>query len=297
MKKISHLAAVKAAVSTTCALALVSSTAFAGNGTEGGNTELVPPSPTGWLTAFPTVVQTGTKPTLTWSINYPGNVGNCLDVIDGSWIRTLYKSRIEVRVIGSGTTTGACTGKNDDWVPAQAQVSLNGGDFKSVFYGNNLLVSPDQQVWSQMLQADQVIQFGGRYYANGSWGPTYTSLSSPGNIRVLKNGDIPPTAYDLRSTGNLKPFMEPYIDGDGRISIGPMDMIVMMELTQPSTNTASPCFNLQDMVLLVTCYGKNNAGHGNNLDGVDVGNPGNGFGGPGAQVDDTGLVDDEQNPE
>ncbi|MFK7852374.1 MAG: hypothetical protein AB8D78_15470 [Akkermansiaceae bacterium] len=302
MKTTSHLAAVKAVAYSTSVLIFASTITLAGNGNGnqgnngngGGNNQLIPTSPTGWLTAFPTVVQTGTKPTLTWSITYPANVTSCLEVNDTSWIRTLYKSRVEIRVIGSGVTTGGCAGKNTSWVPAQAQLSLNGAPFSSIFYGNNLQVNPDQVVWSKMLQPDQVIQFGGRYYAGGSWSKTYNSLNSGGNVRILRNGEIPPTAYDLQSTEALKPFMAPYLDGDGRISIGPMDMIVMMELTQDSTNMASPCYNLQDLVLLVTCLGKNNNGHGNNVDGVDVSNPGNGHGGPNGQVDPSGTVDDEK---
>lgn len=299
MKTTSHLAAAKAVAIASCVLAATSLTSLAGNGNEnssdgGGNSELIPSSPTGWLTAFPTVVQTGTKPTLTWAITYPSNVSSCFEVNDTSWIRTLYKTRVEIRVIGSGVTTGGCGGSNSNWVPAQAQLSVDGGSFTSIFYGNNLQVAPDQVVWSKMLQPDQVLQFGGRYYGGGSWSPTYTSLNSGGNIRILRNGEIPPTAYDLKSSSALKPFMAPYLGGDGRIKIGPMDMIVMMELTQNSSNTASPCYNLQDLVLLVTCRGKNNNGHGNNIDGVDVSNPGNGHGGPNGQVDPSGTVDDER---
>ena len=36
-----------------------------------------------------------------------------------------------------------------------------------------------------------------------------------------------------------------------------------------------------------------NNGHGNNLDGVDVSNPGQGHGGPNGEVDPSGGVDDE----
>ena len=35
----------------------------------------IPATPSGVMTAFPTVVQTGTKPTLTWNILYPAQIG------------------------------------------------------------------------------------------------------------------------------------------------------------------------------------------------------------------------------
>ena len=39
--------------------------------------------------------------------------------------------------------------------------------------------------------------------------------------------------------------------------------------------------------------GKNNNGHGNNLDGVDSSNPGQGGGGPNGAIDASGELDDE----
>jgi hypothetical protein len=299
MKTTSHLAAVKAAAFSSCALAATSLTLLAGNGNGngsgngGGNNQLIPSSPTGWLTAFPTVVQTGTKPTLTWSITHPSNIGNYVTIENTSEIVTEEQVDVEVHVIGSGVTTGGCSGNNSNWVPAQAQISLDGGSFTSIFYGNNTQVNPNAVVWSQRVNKNSRLRFGGRYYSGGAWSTTYTSSATTGNIRVLRDGEIPPTAYDLQSSGALKSFMAPYLGGDGRINIGPLDLIVMMELTQTDENMASPCYNLQDMVLLVTCRPKGNNGHGNNIDGVDVSNPGNGHGGPNGQVDPSGSVDDE----
>ena len=65
-------------------------------------------------------------------------------------------------------------------------------------------------------------------------------------------------------------------------------------LTQNDANINSPCYNMQDVVLLMTCAPKGNNGHGNNIDGVDSSNPGNGHGGPNGQVDPSGTVDDER---
>ena len=36
----------------------------------------IPTQPVGDLSAYPTIVQTGTKPTLTWGIVYPSTVGS-----------------------------------------------------------------------------------------------------------------------------------------------------------------------------------------------------------------------------
>ena len=47
------------------------------------------------------------------------------------------------------------------------------------------------------------------------------------------------------------------------------------------------------VLMQIRVAGKNNNGHGNNADGVDVSNPGEGKGGPNGAVDESGAVDDE----
>ena len=193
----------------------------------------------------------------------------------------------EIRVIGAGVTTGGIDGNNTNWVPTQAQVKLDGGSYLSVFSGNSPDVDPDAVVWAKRLNDGAEISFGGRYYLD-QWSPTYSSDAGSNNIQILKNGDYPPTAYPLHSSPTLKSFMMPYLDGQGRIKIGPLDLIVMMELTQPPTNANSPAYDLQDMVLLATFKPKGNNGHGNNIDGVDSSNPGKS-----KPVDPSGTIDDE----
>jgi hypothetical protein len=299
MKTTSHLAAVKAVAIASCALGATSLSSFAGNGNGnsnngGGNSQLMPSSPTGWLTAFPTVVQTGTKPTLTWSITYPSTVASYVTIDNTNTLIANEQLDIDIRVVGSGVTTGGSGGNNSNWVPAQALISKDGGTFLSIFFGTNPQVNPDELVWSQRVNKNTTLDFGGRYYSGDEWGPTYTSSATTGNVRIMKNGEIPPTAFDLQTSGTLKSFMAPYLDGGGRVKIGPLDLLVMMELTQDDANIGNPFYNLQDIVLLVTCKPKGNNGHGNNIDGVDSSNPGNGHGGPNGQVDPSGTVDDER---
>lgn len=291
MKTTSHLAAAKAVAIALCAFAAIPAHLSAqGNGNgNGGNSTLIPSVPGGWLTAFPTVVQTGTKPTLTWSITYPSTVANYATVGSGGTVTTTGQLDVDIRVIGSGVTTGGCTGTNTSWVPGQALLSVNGGTFLNIFYGTNLQVNPNTLIWSKRVNNNTTFRFGGRFFAGGVWSTTYLSTSGQNNIRVLRNGDIPPTAYPLLTSTALKSFMLPYLDGGGRIKIGPLDLIVMMELTQNDANINSPCYNLQDLVLLMTCKPKGNNGHGNNIDGVDSSNPGNS-----RQHDPSGTIDDER---
>lgn len=303
MKTNKHLAAIKAAAFATCALTASTHPAFAGNGngnstpsTGGGNSQLSPPSPTGWLTALPGRVETGMKTKLTWSITYPSGIADYVATTPpadggggGSTVTTNEQLDVDIRVVGAGVTTGGCAGTNSNWVPTQALLSVNGGSYLSIFSGTNPQVNPSTLVWSKRVNKNTVLRFGGRYNSGGAWSTTYSSGSGSQNIRILKNGEFPPTAYALHTSGAVKSYMAPYLDGGGRIKIGPLDLIVMMELTQPASNAASPCYDLQDLVLLMTCKPKGNNGHGNNIDGVDSSNPGNS-----KPVDPSGTVDDER---
>ncbi len=302
MKTTSHLAAVKAVAIASCGFIAAITPCDAakqngngnGNGNGGGSTTMIPAVPDGWLTAFPTIVQTGTKPTLTWSIKYPSTVANYANVGPDETVTATAQLDVDIRVIGSGVTTGGCAGTNTNWVPAQALLSVNGGTFLSIFYGTNPQVVPSALVYSKRVNSGTTFRFGGRYYSGGAWSTAYYGNSTDNNIRVLRNGEYPPTAYALHTSSATKSFLRPYLDGAGRIKIGPLDLIIMMELTQNDANINSPCYNLQDMVLLMTCAPKSNNGHGNNIDGVDSSNPGNGHGGPNGQVDPSGTVDDER---
>lgn len=247
----------------------------------------IPEFPSGWLSAYPTIVQTGSKPSLTWSVTYPSTSENYVR-IDRS-LTTNTQLDVEIRVIGAGVTVGEPSSSNTQWVTTQALISVDNGEYKSIFLGTNADVKPNNLVWAKRVNKNTVFDFGGRYYFK-SWSRTYNTTNSR-NIRILKNGEFPPTAYSLSESDQVKSFMLPYLDGGGKVKIGPLDVIIMMELTQPESNTNDKGYNLQDMVLLMTCRPKGNNGHGNNIDGVDSSNKGNA---PFAQFDSNALIDDER---
>lgn len=97
----------------------------------------------------------------------------------------------------------------------------------------------------------------------------------------------------MHESPTLEDFIRPYLDGNGRVEIGPMDVIVFMELTHTDSQMSDPGYDMQDLVLLVTFKAdkeKNNNGHGNNIDGIDSSNPGNA---PFMQYDTDPNFDDE----
>ena len=161
-----------------------------------------------------------------------------------------------------------------------------------MFYGTQALVLPAYLLYIKKHGTNTVIDFAGRYVTNGSWSPLYTTRSANLQVIALVNGSTPPTTFPLYQSSQLAAYLRPYLDATGKIKIGPMSVIIMMELGQ--TDHGATCFDYQDMVLLVTFATKHpNNGHGNNLDGVDSSNPGQGHGGPNGMVDPSGGVDDE----
>lgn len=271
----------------------------------------IPSIPSGVMTAFPTVVQTGAKPTLTWSILYPAMIGipgggggngngsgggnnGSVGIVTVSPPGTLTPSTTvyaTVQVVGTGIT--ACDTTRDALTHfSDARVSFNGGAYQQLFYGTQAQVLPSKQVYIKKLLANQTLDFGGRYVKDGVYSPFYTTRSANFQVVALVNGQTPPTSSPLHLSSSLASYLRPYLDSTGKVKIGPLSVLIVMELGQ--TNRSSRCFDLQDQVLLVTFSTKHpNNGHGNNLDGVDSSNPGNGKGGPNGMVDPSGGFDDE----
>jgi len=200
---------------------------------------------------------------------------------------------VEVRIIGSGVTTCSNSGASStNSYPTDARISFNGGSFVQLFYGTSSVVDPSHLLYSKKWKAGTKINFGGRYVVNNAWSPFYTTKNSNMQIVSLVNGDMPPTAFALDKSATLANYLKPYLDSNGKIKLGPLNILVLMELG--GTNHAQSCFDFQDQVLLVTLVGKSNNGHGNNIDGVDSSNPGRGHGGPNAAgADSDPTYDDE----
>jgi hypothetical protein len=226
--------------------------------------ESAPPSvPTGWLTASADVVKAGSHPTLQWNITYPSTVKDYVTVIDPATVDPKETLDMEIRVLGAGVTSSRADGSNLTFVPTEAYLSISGGSYARLFYGTNEDVKPNTVVYSDTVEPGEKLRFGGRYYFNQSWSYFYNSNSGTQNIRTLVNGDIPPTTYPLHTAPTLESFLKPYLDASGRVSIGPMDVIVFMELTHSDSQMNHSGYDLQDMVLLVTFETKKGNGNGN----------------------------------
>lgn len=290
--KTSQRAALPAAI--LAAYACAASVCHAQGNSNNSNSK-IPLEPIGVLSAFPSVVQTGTKPTLTWSILYPSKVSDLVTITPPGTI-TIDKNNTTVTVQPIGTGVTACDPTQGvEPLNVDARLSLNGSTYQQIFYGTQQVINPSWVLYSKKLNKGAKIDFGGRFVKFNQWSPLYTTRSANYQIIALVNGDTPPTSFQLHNSPSLANYLKPYLDASGKVNIGPLSILILMELGQ--TNHNLDCFDYQDMALLVTLNGKTNNGHGNNLDGVDVSNPGQGKGGPtglnNSGQDPSGGVDDE----
>ncbi len=256
-----------------------------------------PAIPVGSLTAFPLIVRPGTKPKLTWSISYPSIIQDYIDIEQPGTIIPTEELYVDIRVLGAGVTVAANnSGSNYSFVPTRAEVSYDGSSYQEIFFATNNNVQPNKIFYNKLVGKEKKLRFGGKYRYNNQWGPYFNSQGGTLNVRTLVDGETPPTTYPLHNAPTLESFLRPYLDSNGRVKIGPMDVIVFMELTHHDSQRNDPGYDLQDMVLLCTFRTKNNTGnsngnngHGNNVDGVDSSNPGNA-----PKTDSNPAVDDEK---
>ncbi len=253
--------------------------------------DTIPSTPLGVLSATPTVVQTGTHPTITWSILYPSKLADVGNITPPGSVTLTESMYVTVQAIGT-EITGNENGVGGSNANTEARISINGGGYDQVFYGTQSDVDPVHVLYHKKHLKGTTLNFGGRFVSDNNWTPFYTTKSANMQVVTLVDGDSIPTTTELHTSGRLKGYLDPYVDGSGKVDIGPMSVLVLMELAE--TDTADSNFDYQDFALLVSFSPKRgNNGHGNNIDGVDSSNPGGGSGGPNGEEDPSGGVDDE----
>lgn len=242
--KTSQLAALSAAIITGGTL--VSPRALA------QTTPTTPTIPVGDLTAFPTVVQTGTKPTLTWNISYPSIVEEYVDIDPPGVITPKENMKCDVRILGLGVTSQSSNGAIT-YYRTRGQWKYNGSSSWTDVYDGK---QTDAIVQQQGLVKTNIsvtkakpMYFAGQYYYN-SWQTQYTSTGTYPNVRALVSGQTCPGNIPDYNAPSLESFLKPYLDSQKKVKIGPMDVIIIMELTH--TDQSNVGYDLQDLVMLLT---------------------------------------------
>jgi hypothetical protein len=210
-----------------------------------------PSVPVGSLTAFPTVVRTGTKPTLTWDITYPSVVVDYVTITPPATVTPKENLICDVRVLGAGVTTQNSNG-SINYIRTKGFMRYNGsGSWSTIFDGRNTDTIVQQQgiIKTFEVTKGQAIHFGGQYYWNNAWS-TFHNSTSGDQVRALVNGGTPPSNVPDYNAPSLESFIRPYLDANKKVKIGPMDVIVFMELTH--TDKSNIGYDLQDLVFLIT---------------------------------------------
>ena len=296
--KTSLSAAAKAALSLIAISLATQSMSAAPKGNNNNNgqgqAKKEPLIPVGSLTAFPVVVQTGTHPTLNWDIQYPETATDIVIIEEDGTITPREDLCMKIKVLGASYQTGWTNQGKPVWGWVQSEVKVGGSSaWDMFFYNTQDNVQPTSTYYSATVLASRPIEFRARAYNGSYWLPSRSTEASSANVVPLVNGDQPPQTIAAFNQGDIESFLQPYLDASGYVTIGPKDVILLIELGQVDPTKSG--FDLQDLVLLVSFdYCKNNNGHGNNIDGVDVSNPGNGQGGPNGQEDPSGDIDDEK---
>lgn len=212
-----------------------------------------PSIPVGELSAFPTIVQTGTKPTLTWSINYPSIVEDFVVVTPPGTITPKENLICEIRILGLGVTSQGSNG-SITYYRTRGRMKYNGSSSWTTIYDGKQTDTIVQQQGivktAFTVNKNQPLNFAGAYY-NSNWQTEYTSLSGD-NVRTLVNGDTCPSNVPDYNAPSLESFLKPYLDSSKKVRIGPMDVIVFMELTHSASQKSDIGYDLQDYVMLLT---------------------------------------------
>ncbi|MEO5915416.1 MAG: hypothetical protein ABIS50_14375 [Luteolibacter sp.] len=214
--------------------------------------QTTPTIPVGNLTAYPTVVQTGTKPKLTWDISYPSIVQNFVTITQPGTVTPKQNLVCDVRILGLGVTS--MSNNVITYYRTRGQWKYNGSSsWADIYDGKQTDTIVQQQgiVKSNIaVTKDKAMNFAGQYY-NSSWQTQYTSTSGlPYNVRALVSGDVCPNNIPDYNAPSLESFLKPYLDSAHKVKIGPMDVIIIMELTH--TDTTNIGYDLQDLVMLIT---------------------------------------------
>jgi len=209
-----------------------------------------PSIPVGSMTASPTVVQTGTKPTLTWNINYPSVVKNYVTITPPGTVTPLQNLICDIRILGLGVTTQNSNG-SINYIETKALIKYNGSASWTTLYDGketDTIIQQQGITKTYTVTANKPMDFGGQYYYNNAW--STARYSTTGYVWALVNGDTCPSRVPDYNAPSLEYFLKAYLDSSNKVRIGPMDVIIFMELTH--TSTADVGYDQQDCVMLIS---------------------------------------------
>ncbi|MCU0778392.1 MAG: hypothetical protein MUF86_12080 [Akkermansiaceae bacterium] len=201
-------------------------------------------TPRGTLNVDRSLVQVGTRTQLDWKIQYPSVVTDLVSVTNTGTIIPKSTMKMKVRTLGVAFQSGKTL------LPLEGYWAKNNGKFTRFFYGTGPQVNPSSVLVNETVNVNDRIDFSGRGWSGSSWYPMHDTRSADPYVVVLKNGDRAPNYAPAYNQSTVKGFLSSYIDGMGRIKIGPRDLIILWEASTAKPGTTY--FDMQDLVVLVT---------------------------------------------
>jgi len=221
----------------TQTLLIAASVAF----TASAFSDQAPAIPTGTLNVNQLMVRQGEAPALTWNIEYPTQVTDVIDITPEDEIIPKTKLRIRVKMIGVGLTD-----QHGTQYPAKVYMKFGNASWNNIFTGSSADVQPNKKLVNKVVQPGTTFKFA----AKVNWGSYDYYYNESPNIKILKNGDTPPSvAAGYSDQTSVAAYLRPYIK-NGKIALGPMDIIYVSELTHSSTSHHG--YDMQDAITLVT---------------------------------------------
>lgn len=220
--------------------------------------------PTGTLSVNTDLVRSGVKPQVTWNVVYPEIPFTDPEVTEDV---TLYVSVFGIGLEGKNNNGHGNneddvdssnrgnrdvvdeSGSYDDErleqfkaVPVTAALEVDGVRY-DFFSGTSDEVDASEVLLKLEVEAGSTLEF----LASGSdWG----ERSSIGeHIVVLKDGDTPPDYAPAYGDGDIISFLQPYVNEDGTIDIGPNDILYIAELERD--DPGNHWYDMQDIVVHV----------------------------------------------
>ena len=196
--------------------------------------------PTGQLDVNLAMVRQGVAPSLTWDIKYPTEVVDIVEIPPTDEIIPKTKLRVKISMVGVGITDQRGT-----QYAAKNHIKFGSGSWQTLFDGTGRDVKPNDILVDRIVEQGESIRFAARVNLSGY--PYYYNQDS--NITVLRDGDTPPSVaagYDHQTP--IASYLRPYVK-QGKIALGPMDMIYVSELTH--SNPSHSGYDMQDSIVLV----------------------------------------------
>ena len=133
-------------------------------------------------------------------------------------------------------------------IPVHAFYRVNSASWNR-FAGD---VQGGEQVVLNDLTEGDTVGIRSRWRLNARDNGDYTSNDGSGHVWILRQGDVVPSIEALGDQASIASFLDGYIDGNGRLTIGVNEVVFLFELSKQTDYKKFSSADFQDLVVLVS---------------------------------------------